>query len=161
MSFLIDTLYGFLGLTEAEKAVVNSSLPSIKDLLDAVDAHLDDVNTLEQLLITNKKPLKQLLADWAVVGPNLSAACVDGSVDMFGTLGAYNDVKAIIAANPKNVQAATVLFNKLVPVINQAIADWPNIKPAFDVVMAAAHRSNVSLDDLVKHFNAGDLRNGG
>lgn len=159
MSLLIDTLYGILGLTDAEKAVVNSALPSIKDLLDAVDAHLDDVNTFEQLLITNKKPLKQLLVDWAVIGPNLSAACVDGSVDMFAILGAYNDVKTIMAANPKNVQAATMLFNKLVPVINQAIADWPNIKPAIQVIMTAAHRSNVSLDDMLN--NVVDLHYGG
>jgi hypothetical protein len=161
MSFLIDTLYGILGLTDAEKAEVNLTLPYVKNALDLVDAHLDDVKAIQQLLITNKKPIAQLLADWAVVGPNLSSATVDGPVDLFGTMGAYNDVKAVIAANPKNVAAITALYNKLLPVINGLIADWPKIKPAVTVIMGAAHRGNVSPGDVVAHLNAGDMRNGG
>jgi hypothetical protein len=161
MSFLIDTLYGMLGLTDAEKATVNQSLPAIQNALDLVDAHLDDVKAMQQLLVTNKKPIAQLLADWAVIGPNLSASCVDGNVDLFGTMGAYNDAKAVIAANPKNVAAVTAMYNKLLPVINGVIADWPKIKPAVTVIMGAAHRGNVSLGDVMDHFNSGDLRNGG
>src|ERR1700729_385188 len=129
-SFLISTLYSTLGLTVDEQTTVNAALPTISALLDVIDAHLADVTTAQRLLAANKAPIKKLLADVAVIGPNISASMVDGSVDLFATLGAYNDIKSVIAANPKNVAAATALFNDLLPVINQAITDWPKISPA-------------------------------
>jgi hypothetical protein len=144
MSFLIDTMYNVLGLTADEQATVNAALPSIKDLLDTLDAHLDDIKAVEQLLVVNKMPINQLLTDWGVIGPNISASISDGQVDLFDTMSAFNDAKSVIASNPKNVQAAEALYNKLVPAINQAVSDWPKISPAVQVIMVAAQRRNVA-----------------
>jgi hypothetical protein len=161
VSFIIDTLYGKLGLTTDQQAVVNAALPSIKDALDVVDAHLDDINTIEQLLVVNQVPIKQLLADWAVVGPNISSSIVDGPVDLFGILGAYNDAKSTIAANPKNVQAITALFSKLMPVCYQLMADWPKIKPAVQVIVNASQQGGVTVGNVMDHFKNVDLGDGG
>lgn len=152
MAFLIDTLYSMLGLTDAEQATVNAALPSIKDLLDTVDAHLSDIKAFEQLLVVNKSPINQLLTDWGTIGPNLSAAIGDGNVDLFDTMNAFNDAKNVVASNPKNVQAATDLYNKFVPLINQAIADWPAIKPAVQVIIVAVQRRGLSAATLSKLF---------
>jgi hypothetical protein len=160
-SFLIGTLYSTLGLTDAEQATVNAALPTIKTLLDAIDANVSVIGLIEQLQIKNQPLLNKILADWAVIGPNLSAAMVDGSVDLFGTLGAYNDIKSSIAAKPKTVTAATAIYTQLSPLINQAIADWPTISPAVQVIIAAAQRSNMSLDDVMTKLNDSDMRDGG
>jgi hypothetical protein len=46
-------------------------------------------------------------------------------------------------------------------VVNQAIADWPKIEPAIQVLTGAAQRNHLSMDEVAKRFNAGDLSNGG
>lgn len=160
MSFLINTLYGKLELTDAEQATVNKALPLVSKLLDGFDDHLVDIEAIVQLLIKNQAMQKQLVADWTIVGPNLSAACIDGNVDLFGILGAFNDAKSVIAANPTTVQNATVHYNNLVPVVNLAVTNWPTIGPAVQIIMAAAHKSGVTADDMLSHFHDGILKNG-
>lgn len=156
MSILIDSLYSMLGLTADEQAVVNSALPAIKDLLDAVDANLSVINQVEQLQIKNQPLIKQLVADWAIIGPNFSAATVDGSVDLFGTLNAFTDIKSKIAANPQFVASATAIYNQLLPVINKAIADWPKIALAVQVIMNGSKASNMPIETaLVRIANGG------
>lgn len=155
MSILINSLYGMLGLTADEQATVNSALPVIKDLLDAIDANLSVVTQIEQLQTKNQPLIKTFVADWAIIGPNVSAAISDGSVDLFGTINAYNDLKSKIAAAPQVTTSSVAIYNQLLPIINKAIADWPKIEPAVKAIMGGAQRSNISVETALMQIANG------
>ena len=135
MSVFLDTIYNMLGLTADQQSVVNSALPAIKDVLDAADANLDVIDNIEHIQTKHQLLIKDLVADWKIIGPNLSAAAVDGSVDFFATINAYNDIKTKLAANPDVMPALQVIYNQLAPVIMKVISDWPKIEPAVNVIM--------------------------
>lgn len=149
MPFVIDILYKQLALTEEEINSLNAALPSIKIVLDAVDAHMDDIDAIDQWVDDNQALIKQLLTDWRVIGPNMSLDISDRWVDVFGLMAAWKDVKANIASNPAAIQNLTVLYNNLVPVVNEAIAHWPTIKPAMKTVLAASHRRNMPMVEVI------------
>lgn len=149
MSLLINSIYGMLGLTDDEQATVNAALPTIKDLLDAVDANLGAINQFEQLQIKNQPFIKTVVSDWAIIGPNLSAAISGGSVNLFAIANAFNDIKTQVAASSVAAQSATSLYNQLLPVINKGIADWPKIAPAVQVLAGAISRSKMTVDTLL------------
>jgi hypothetical protein len=146
MSMLLDAFEGILGLTDAEKADLAACLPAVQADIDAIDAQISDIIYANQIYVSYQNGIvKKLLADWQVIGPNVSALISGGYVDIAGTMAAINDAHAILST-PILVNQ----YQKLLPLITKLHADWPTLKKVWDIVDGALKRKGITVIEVIK-----------
>jgi hypothetical protein len=145
MNPLINMLELNLGFTADEKNKFEASLPAIKDMIDAVNARTADIVAINAFYLASQdKLVKPVLADWAVVAPNVSALISNGTVDIGATIAAINDVEQMMA-----LPAVVAQANKLLPLIARIQADWPTLMQILDLIDAALARKGTSLSKVL------------
>lgn len=150
MSFMLTMAENMLGLTSQEKAVLEPLLPQIKEMIDTLNEAMPDVAAANELYVhAQASIINRVLADYRVIGPNASALLGDGWPDVGGTTTAMKDIQSAVTGNPKTVNSIVDLYNKLVPLINYMQKNWPDVKPGYDVVVAAAKRKGLNKQNFI------------
>lgn len=140
MSFITDTAESMLHLTDAEKATVNTALPTLADDVAAINAKQDSIRAAYDLIVKAQPVVHRILDDYKTLGPVLSDILA-GNGNIFsigGAVSAGKDIQTTIAANPVLVAEAKKLYETLLPLFQKLSNDYPKIAPALQIIVQHA-----------------------
>lgn len=148
-SLFLGILENMLGLTESEKAIVEPCLPAAKIMVDALNAHLDDLWALNNHYVTEQTTVKRAFDDYRRLGPNLSQLLGDGWVDLATTASAVQDLRAAWQNCPA-VPDIMAIYSRSAPDLDVVATHWPQVKPALMVILDAWQRRGVTVGNVVE-----------
>lgn len=153
MSFILDTVENLLKLTDAEKATVNAALPAVAVWVKMLNQQWDTLQNAISWLTASRAVAYRLIDDGKKLGPIVEDILTGGAsiFEAGGAMGAFNDAKGVIAANPKLVAALTLDYQKLAPLIAQIESDFgkPEIQAAWNLLQNKMGQHNVSMSMLM------------
>ena len=155
MSYFLDAAEDLLKLTAAEKATVNAALPTVAVWVKMLNQQWGTLQDAVNWLTASKAVATRLLTDGKALGPVVEDV-LTGNASVFevgGAMGAVNDAKAVIAANPKLIAALTADYQKLAPLIAQIETDSkkPEIQAAFNLLQTKMGQTNTTLHAIATH----------
>lgn len=158
--FLLNMLEGQLGLSEADKAVIEPTLPYVKNVIDAAVAAQPTLEALVPYMVKAAPLLTRLLSDLKVLGPAASALLGDGFVNVGGAVEAAHDIDANIKANPKTIEQGKQLYASLAPLMDVVQKNWPKIAPAVAVLQKRG-AGQIKMGDIFTEADARMKASGG
>jgi len=150
---MLDMLEGFLGLSDAEKNTVAAAAPTIDKWVTGLNGHWDTLQNAVGWLTNSRALAERLIQDGKVLAPIVHTALTGGG-GMFETgraMDAVRDVKEVLAANPKFVNAMKIDYAKLAPLLNQIQNDLkkPEIRQALGLVQSKMAARNLDHGALL------------
>jgi hypothetical protein len=147
VGFLLDTLENLLGLTPDEKQRIAPALPALKQAVDIVDAHLDDLWGLDQHIVIDQPTIKAIFDEVRKLGPNLSLLLGDGWVDISASISSVESIQGTVKAY--NATELSALVKRLIQAIDQLEVLWPQVYPALAILIAAAQRRGLTVQSVI------------
>jgi hypothetical protein len=151
---LLDMLEGMLNLSDDDKATVNAAAPYVANWLDELNKQWGTLSNLIANLAASKPIVDRLINDGQQLAPIVSNVLKGGGsmFDAGPAMSAYNDAKAVIAANPKLVAGLQRDYQWLAPLIAQVESDMkrPEVQAAVELLQRKMGQQNVSMEHLMR-----------
>jgi hypothetical protein len=156
MSFILNSLEGLLNLTPAEQATVEAAEPTLAKWATMLNAQWGTIEDLLHWLFRSQAVVNRLVADGKTLGPIVQDV-LTGNDNLFeagSAMGAVNDVKAVLNANPTLLNALHVDYNKLAPLIAQIEADMQKkeMQDAVALLQVKMSAQGVKAHHLLEHI---------